>query len=95
MRVVALNVLLENHRSKAAVKFLRDSGADVIAVEEISSWWADRLAALRDIYPYMAPPTGADDSSILISAGIRSSKPPSYSRRREAGPATRSVRYVW
>ena len=29
LRVVTLNVLLENHRSKAAVKFLRDSGADV------------------------------------------------------------------
>ena len=64
LRVVTLNVLLENHRSKAAVKFLRDSGADVIAVEEISSWWADRLAVLRDIYPYMAPSDGAANSSI-------------------------------
>ncbi len=63
LRVVTLNVLVDNHRSRPAVNFLRTSGADIIAVQEVTTWWAGKLAALRDLYPYMTP---ADDSTNLV-----------------------------
>lgn len=66
LRVVTLNVLVDNHHSRHVVSFLRASGADVIAIQEVSSWWADKLTLLSDIYPYVAPVQGAGDSAIVV-----------------------------
>lgn len=66
LRVVTLNVLVDNHRSRQVVNFLRASGADVIAVQEVTTWWAGKLTALSDLYPYVAPAVDADDSAVLV-----------------------------
>lgn len=64
LRVLSLNVLTDNHRRKQVLRYLRESGADVIALEEVSDWWAEQVAGLADLYPFLA--TGRDTAANTV-----------------------------
>ena len=66
LRVLTLNVLVDNRHPTQVRCFLRASDADVVALQEVSSTWLRELAALRDIYPYTAPSPDEGDSATLV-----------------------------
>jgi endonuclease/exonuclease/phosphatase (EEP) superfamily protein YafD len=66
LRVLTLNLLGENYYTKRVVRYLRASGADIVALQELTPYWAEKLAELRDTYPYMSLPLEPWRSSSLI-----------------------------
>ncbi len=66
LRVLSLNVLTGNDRSKRVLRYLRASGADVLALEEVSDWWAAKLTGLEDLYPYVTTGRDAGWNSVVI-----------------------------
>jgi endonuclease/exonuclease/phosphatase (EEP) superfamily protein YafD len=68
VKVITLNVLGDNRRGRSLIEFLRESDADVIALEEVSPYWDQQLAALAEIYPYRIPAVGfRPNSTVLLS----------------------------
>lgn len=68
VKVVTLNVLGDNRRGRSLIEFLRESDADVIALEEVSPYWEQQLAALAKIYPYRIPAVGfRPNQTVLLS----------------------------
>ena len=68
LRVLSLNVLADNHRHRPVLRYLRASGADVIALQEVTPFWRSRLVGLADLYPFAT--TAGDDglnSNIVFS----------------------------
>ncbi|MEK0081673.1 endonuclease/exonuclease/phosphatase family protein [Benzoatithermus flavus] len=66
LRVLTLNLLAENYYTKRVVRYLRASGADIVALQELTPYWAEKLAELQDIYPYVSPPLQPWKSSSVI-----------------------------
>lgn len=63
LRVLSLNLLNQNYYANRVQRFLRRSGADVILVQELAEFTGEKLAGLRDLYPYAWPalsPPGGD-----------------------------------
>ncbi len=54
LRVMSFNQLFSNPDTEGVIATLRDSRADVIALQELSPGVALRMAALREQYPYQA-----------------------------------------
>lgn len=54
LKVVSFNTWYRNDRYEGLVEFLRDSGADVVGLVEVTPGLKAALAPLRDIYPYQA-----------------------------------------
>ena len=52
LRVLALNLWVDNPRPKATIAYLRGSGADVLVLSEIYDDWRVPIAQLADTYPY-------------------------------------------
>lgn len=68
VKVVTLNVLGDNRPGHSLIDFLRQSDADVIALQEVSPHWDRQLAALAEIYPYRVPATGfRPNQTVLLS----------------------------
>lgn len=66
VKVVTLNVLGDNRRGRSLIEFLRKSDADVIALEEVSPYWEQQLAALAEIYPYRVPAVGFRPNQTML-----------------------------
>jgi endonuclease/exonuclease/phosphatase (EEP) superfamily protein YafD len=67
IRALSLNLLGENYHARPVLRLLRESGADVIALEEVGEFWAKELGKLADLYPYSAPPRPWRNSTVLLS----------------------------
>lgn len=65
-RVLTLNLLAENYYTKRVERYLRASGADIVALQELTPYWAEKLQALKDAYPYVSPPLLPWRSSSVI-----------------------------
>ena len=69
LRVVSHNVLADNRRGRSLLEFLRQSDADVIALQEVSDHWQRQLKPLGDLYPYRLPAYGKRplNETVLLS----------------------------
>jgi endonuclease/exonuclease/phosphatase (EEP) superfamily protein YafD len=56
VRVLTLNLLADNYRAKRVLRYLRATDADIVALQELTPYWARKLADLQDVYPYVTPP---------------------------------------
>lgn len=54
LSVVTLNVWVDNPTLDRAEAWLRDSGADVILLQEVPPAWGAGIDDLQDVYPYQA-----------------------------------------
>ena len=66
LRAVSLNLLEENRAAGEVLGFLRRSGADIVALQELDAFWLKQTASLRDIYPYTTAPDGRLRTTNLI-----------------------------
>jgi endonuclease/exonuclease/phosphatase (EEP) superfamily protein YafD len=66
LKVLSLNVLAENHRTKWVKRLLRDAEADVVALQEMTTYWGEQLEPLRDLYPYATPSLGGSQHDVVI-----------------------------
>lgn len=53
VRVAQLNVLMVGDELDAKLRFIRESGAEVVSLIEVSAPLDERLAELADVYPFM------------------------------------------
>lgn len=66
LRVLSLNLTADNYYTGRVSRFLRKSGADILAFQEISPYWGVKLEELRDAYPYVFPPLVPFSSEIAV-----------------------------
>ena len=79
VRVVALNLWIDNPRPRTTLAYLRGSGADIIVLSEIYEDWRAAVASLADTYPYRVDcivQSGCDVAilsklPVLASRGLR------------------------
>ncbi len=50
--LLTLNVEWTNRSDKEILDTIRGADADIVVVEEVDSWWRERLATLDDLFPY-------------------------------------------
>lgn len=55
IRVVTVNVEWSNHTPEKALRFIRDSRADVVLIQEAEPRWHGLIETLRSVYPNIAP----------------------------------------
>ena len=53
--VLTLNLLGENYYTGRVSRYLRQTAADIVVLQENTPYWSEKLAALRDLYPYGWP----------------------------------------
>lgn len=82
LRLLSFNLMNQNYYANRVQRFFRRSGADVILVQELADFTGEKLAELRDLYPYVWPsltPPGGDIAVLSrrpILAAERLAPPP-------------------
>jgi endonuclease/exonuclease/phosphatase (EEP) superfamily protein YafD len=79
LRLVLLNVHTDNREHDRVVRFLAESGADAVLLEEVNDRWVEALRPLHDRYPHRTVEPRADNFGIAL-----------FSRR---APVSSRVRY--
>jgi endonuclease/exonuclease/phosphatase (EEP) superfamily protein YafD len=65
-RIAAANLYFGNTRHAAALRWARESGADVLVFVEVDARWRPALRALTDRYPYVHPQQAHGRTDILV-----------------------------
>lgn len=52
LRVVTVNAYMGNRDAAKLLSFLRESDADVVAVQEVDLFWLEQLRSLADVWPH-------------------------------------------
>jgi endonuclease/exonuclease/phosphatase (EEP) superfamily protein YafD len=66
LRIVSLNVLVDNADTGRTLGYLRACDADVVVLLEVDDAWADAVAALEQIYPHRVMHPRADRFGIAV-----------------------------
>lgn len=96
LRVLSLNLLSQNYYTNRVGRFFRQTDADILVLQEVTSYWGEQLAGLHDLYPHAwpAPMPATNDVLVLSRHPLREAvtlDPPPGSI---ASPAERPVRVV-
>ena len=68
LRVVTLNVEWKNRRHDLVLRFVRDSKADIVVIQEAVARWHPHIASLLTDYPYTLPKNWRKSTDVVVLA---------------------------
>ena len=66
VKLLTLNLLGENYYTGRVSRYLRQTAADIVVLEENTPYWSEKLVELRDLYPYTWPEILPFSSDVLV-----------------------------
>ena len=66
VKLLTLNLLGENYYTGRVSRYLRQTAADIVVLEENTPYWSEKLVELRDLYPYTWPDILPFSSDVLV-----------------------------
>ena len=71
VKLLTLNLLGENYYTGRVSRYLRQTAADIVVLEENTPYWSEKLVELRDLYPYTWPDILPFSSDVLVLSRYR------------------------
>lgn len=74
LRLISMNLFAGNHNYSPGLAVIRESDADVVVLQEVTSGWAEQLKLLSDVFPHVCtvPRDDAFGIAVLSRSPLRS-----------------------